>query len=392
MPSRRTVLTGAALMVAAGTLGTPTASATRPLRVTLPRPTGPHPVGTVSLHLEDRSRPAPWVSSIPTRELMISVWYPAARNPCRAVPWLTPGAAATFLAGVGLDSTQVTLPDTHAAEGVPVARTGRLPVVLYSPGFNASRVFNTAVVEDLASNGYLVVTVDHTYEALMVEFPGGRVVTGQAPDGGRPVFAEAVDIRVADFRFVLDRIADLDRGINPDVHQLPLPAGLKGAFDLSRVGMFGHSLGGATTASTMYADQRVKAGVSLDGSAIGAVAAAGLDRPYLVMDTPGKGGMNNDPALREFFSRLRAWRLALTMRDSAHYSYGDLEILYRRLASLLNMPQQELEEQVGTITPHRAMAIQRAYPLAFYDLHFRHRGQLLDDPSPAYPEVLFRAR
>jgi hypothetical protein len=56
------------------------------------------------------------------------------------------------------------------------------------------------------------------------------------------------------------------------------------------------------------------------------------------------------------------------------------------------MSQRELEEQVGTITPHRAMAIQRAYPLAFYDLHFRHRGHLLDGPSSAYPEVLFRAR
>ncbi|WP_217369363.1 hypothetical protein [Nonomuraea antri] len=38
----------------------------------LPRPTGAHPVGTVTLHLVDHSRPDPWVPAEKTRQLMLS--------------------------------------------------------------------------------------------------------------------------------------------------------------------------------------------------------------------------------------------------------------------------------------------------------------------------------
>jgi hypothetical protein len=46
----------------------------------LPEPTGPCPVGTASLCLEDVSRPDPWAAGVSARELMVSVWYPAARS------------------------------------------------------------------------------------------------------------------------------------------------------------------------------------------------------------------------------------------------------------------------------------------------------------------------
>jgi hypothetical protein len=40
-------------------------------QLTLPKPTGPQRVGTVSLHLVDKSRPDPWVSAESARELMV---------------------------------------------------------------------------------------------------------------------------------------------------------------------------------------------------------------------------------------------------------------------------------------------------------------------------------
>jgi len=44
----------------------------------LPEPTGPCPVGTTALWLTDTSRPDPWVAGALARELMVSLWYPAA--------------------------------------------------------------------------------------------------------------------------------------------------------------------------------------------------------------------------------------------------------------------------------------------------------------------------
>lgn len=86
--------------------------------------------------------------------------------------------------------------------------------------------------------------------------------------------------RVADARVVLDRLADVAGG--PERRQI-LPPSLAADLDLSKVGMFGHSLGGPTTAQAIHDDPRIRAGVNLDGPNLGSVAADGLDRPLLML-------------------------------------------------------------------------------------------------------------
>ncbi|MGW2197989.1 alpha/beta hydrolase [Streptosporangium sp. NPDC001682] len=226
---------------------------------------------------------------------------------------------------------------------------------------------------------------DHTYDAAVVEFPGGRVTVN--PDGEITDFDKAAKVRADDARFVLNQLAALQAGGNPDADRRKLPTGLRGALDLRRIGMFGHSLGGAATSSAMYADQRIKAGMGLDGAALGPVVDGGLNRPYLVVDTPGKGGMATNPQLRKFWSNLRGWRLNLTLNGAAHNSFGDDALILPLVAPLLKLSNQELRELVGTIPAARALAFQRAYPRAFFDLHLRHRGHLLDGPSRRFPEV-----
>ncbi|MFJ9434270.1 alpha/beta hydrolase family protein [Streptomyces sp. NPDC101490] len=391
--NRRTLLSSGVGLAAAMIPGplAPTAVARprreEPVRFQLSAPNGPYPLGTISLHLTDTARPDPWVPSRPCRELMISIWYPARGKATRpSVPWMPPEAADRYLSLLGLPPGRVRLGHTHGREGAPVGGpSSLLPVVLYSPGAYASRSFGTGIVEDLASHGFVVVTVDHTYDAAAVAFPGGRVETN--PAGGISDYAKALAVRTADIRFVLDRLAVLRSGGHPGVHRTPLPPGLSGALDLRRVGMLGHSLGGATTAATMLTDGRITAGASLDGGAAGPVVDAGLDRPFLVVDTPGKGGMENNPALRTFWSHLRGWRLHLTVRGAAHQSFGDDVLILPLIAPLLGMSPHDLEQDVGTIPGHRAQAFQRAYPRAFFDLHLRDRGRLLDGPSPDFPEV-----
>jgi hypothetical protein len=53
------------------------------------------------------------------------------------------------------------------------------------------------------------------------------------------------------------------------------------------------------------------------------------------------------------------------------------------------MSDKDLAGWIGSLRVGRAVRIQQAYPLAFFDLHLRHRGHLLDGPNPAFPEVRF---
>jgi hypothetical protein len=95
------------------------------------------------------------------------------------------------------------------------------------------------------------------------------------------------------------------------------------------------------------------------------------------------------PSVAELWSRLRGWRLNVQAEGALHTSYCDVQFLVPQLAHALGMSDADLQGWIGTLDPARAVRIQQAYPLAFFDLHLRHRGHLLDGPSPAFPEVKF---
>lgn len=191
---------------------------------------------------------------------------------------------------------------------------------------------------------------------------------------------------------MLDRLHALARGRNPDAEGHRLPAGLCGSPDLSRIGMFGHSLGGDTAAEVMAEDSRIRAGADLDGSINGPVATTGLDRPFLLMSSAAHG-RDNDPSWALFWSRLRGWRRDLRLLDSGHETYTDLAALIPQLERDLTLPPDViagLTDQIGTIPAGRAIAAERAYLAAFFDLHLRHgNGRLLDGPSSRFPEIAF---
>ncbi|WP_372348298.1 hypothetical protein [Streptomyces sp. KL116D] len=95
-------------------------------------------------------------------------------------------------------------------------------MLIHSPGYNADRTFNTLVIEELASWGYVVVAVDHPYDSGEVEFPDGRVVVNRPDDASDKARTAAVAVRAADLRFVLDQLTVLERGGNPDAERRPL--------------------------------------------------------------------------------------------------------------------------------------------------------------------------
>ncbi|WP_309111181.1 hypothetical protein [Saccharothrix sp.] len=157
----------AALTVVAPAVGLASAAATEPVASTLPGPTGPYPVGPTGLHLVDHDRTDPWTSR--PRELMASLWYPAAVNGSRARHLRRPWPHYDRNAGVPPGTADFAGTVTHSrTRATPLP--GRRPVVLYSPGGGHSRFLGTTLVEDLASRGYVVVGIDHT-PVGPVQFP-----------------------------------------------------------------------------------------------------------------------------------------------------------------------------------------------------------------------------
>src|SRR5262249_47279025 len=142
-------------------------------QLVLPPPTGPFAVGRVTVHWIDRSRSEPLKPDHGPRELMVDVWYPA---DSAAGPWaeyldrsaFDQPQSAERLKGylrTAYDAIKAGSVSTHAIQGAPFTRAAkRSPVLVFSHGGGEARETYTAQLGDLASHGYVVAAVTHTYD------------------------------------------------------------------------------------------------------------------------------------------------------------------------------------------------------------------------------------
>lgn len=386
-----------ALLVAGG--GVVAGAVALPLLLPVPRlpePTGPYAVGTVTYQWTDRARTDPLALAPGSpRELMVQLWYPAEPSPAlpRARYIDHPAVARATARAFGLPAftfDHLRLVRTHARVDAPVAAgEARYPVLLFSHGLGGGRGQSTALAEELASWGYVVASVDHTHEAGAVAFPDDRIVRAsvEVPPGVTEeedrIKAGWVSLRAADLRFVADELARLDAAAGG--------GRFTGRLDLARLGIFGHSLGGATALEALRLDERFKAGVALDSTLRGETVGARFDRPLLFM-TGGKGHWESEAdrtryedRLRQVSDNLRASGYRLTLDGAGHANFGDFPLFTR-------LPLHRVMNSVGPIGGRRGTRVVAAYTRAFFDQHLRgRRAILLDGPSPRYPEVRFDA-
>ncbi|MGW0683022.1 alpha/beta hydrolase [Streptomyces sp. NPDC002754] len=399
-PARRGVLAAAAALLALGAAPA-VAAAPRRMRLRLPAPSGPYPVGRVALRLVDRSRRDPWTAD-PARELMVDVRYPARSVAGHGrAPQMTAREAAGFdrlnnFEGLPAGRVDWAATRTFAHTAAPLDPRAAHPVVLYSPGVVDPRSLGTTLTDDLASRGYVVIAIDHPYDVSAVEFPGGRVAVSRLPQefgeaqrsGPAAVTAllkKTAGVRVADACFVLDVV---QRAF--DTHRLRR----------APIGMFGQSAGGFAALQTLHDDERLAAAANLDGvlayvqddhdeGGLSTVAAEGVDRPVLLMGSEGID-RRTVPSWRELWRHSGGWRRDLTLRGSRHATYTDATTLLPQIAARLDLPHETLTTWVGSVPTERAVAAQRAYLAAFFDRWLRGGdGALLDAPSPRYPEIAF---
>jgi dienelactone hydrolase len=133
--------------------------------------------------------------------------------------------------------------------------------VLFSPGRTLSRLYYSAMVQNIAGADYAVVLMDHAYEAINVEHSDGSHVSGKPPSFYDPLntqrWASLLATRVEDARFVLTQLGNFDV-------ISALGFSVEHAFDTSKAVIIGHSWGDSTTVSTLMKDPRFVGAVNMD--------------------------------------------------------------------------------------------------------------------------------
>jgi predicted dienelactone hydrolase len=368
--------------------------------VRLPTPTGSLAVGRIIDIWTDDAPATPATVSQTKRELMVWIWYPAAVGSPSATDDYMPAPLRTAVerARGPLISNFLTRDlskvHAHSLQGAEVSPHERsYPVVIMRAGASGGVVNYSSLAEDLASHGYVVVGFDVPYRTGLVVSSDGRVTRGTMENNPELCLGRLVQERercanrllsawIADIAFVLDRLDRLNTSNSPGK--------FAGRLDMTRVGVFGHSFGGATALQFCHEDSRCKAGIDLDGAPHGSVIQTGLRQPFMFLLSDHS--QEDDPEslqikanIKAIYDRLPAnARLQIAIRGSNHFTFTDDG------AVLKSHAVRALLRLFGKlrIGGRRQLAVTAYCVHSFFDACLKGpRLSRLEIVSPLYPEI-----
>jgi predicted dienelactone hydrolase len=354
--------------------------------ITLPEPTGQYQVGRIALHLTDTSRldslsPPPYAK----RELIVWIWYPASVSSTDSgvrydhAEWaskadITPNLLfRTFFARNGQKIHAHSFQNPKLSEMIP-----KYPVLLMKSGIGTLSTDYTAMAEDLASHGYIVVGSDAPYSTYKVIFPDGRIIlkTGEGNPGEAEYYSDTrvrtlhriLGIWTDDTRFVLDQIEQMNRDSSSKFFN---------RFDINTVGVFGHSFGGATAAQFCYDDPRCKAGIDMDGAPYGSVIQKGIHKPFMflladhVADTD-RVSMNIKSNVRSIHNSNQEDHYWFYLTGAEHFNFCDMPYQKEYLV-------MRLFGGTGSVGRRHATEVIRSTVLGFFDTYLKNNPKIKFD-------------
>ena len=334
----------------------------------LPEPSGQYAVGFTVLDWIDSDRDE-WFTGQPgeKRRLVVQVWYPASTTEN-----LSP---ATYLdhplQRLSMVAYQVGLPAFLIAHMQNVrcnafrdaprnTALASLPLVLFSHGLGGMKTQNSIQAEELASHGYIVVAVDHAYDAYMTVFSDGSVAdyrsaapAQQTKEEFRAFRTPQLATRTADLSFILDEITR--RMVRGD----PLWKNVQ----TNQAGVFGHSYGGATSITLAASDCRIAAAAALDGWLLPLpknIVNEGLVTPSLYI---GQGQWRGEPLNYRLLDKLMRHSengLIELFPGTRHFDFSDAP-QFSRLAKWFGLS--------GSVSRDRIRVSLNRDLLHFFDAH-----------------------
>lgn len=373
--------------------------------IRLPSLRGPFAVGRINFDLIDPARQETFVISPQgKRAIVITVYYPARSSASAAPAPYTSGKMAELLAAKAhLPTFALQLVHSHAYAHVPIA-AGTFPVVLFSPGIGTPPLEYTSTVEELASHGYIVALIYHTYSVPATIFADGHVATlneagirsenepAGASDEQTENDRDAIgSVWVADARFTLDRLTLMNAS----------DALLKGHLDLGAVGMYGHSFGGATAAEVCRRDARFKACINMDGMTFRMTTRGQIRQPFLWMASDYS--KVTDSMLHQISMTRSEFAAKIQQRNAQRTAFvsalphgfmcllkGSTHSTYITDEALFGTTVPGMQDPLATIDGGRAVDVIDAYVVAFFETFLKQQASpLMTGNASHYPEVEF---
>ncbi len=280
-----------------------------------PRVTGTHEVCVMMDTWEDENRKETYSKEDETRSVTVKFWYPK--------------------------------------------EDGNYPLVVFSHGATGMIDSNYSTCKELASNGYVVASIGHTYQAIFVKDVNGKItpISGEFynqvmksngsddPDHERVVYDYSrkwMEVRTGDVNFVLDTIISKCKAKEEDVFC---------RINLDKIGLFGHSLGGATAVAVGRQRNDIDAVINLEGSMWGEYEGY-ENGQYIINDEPyqiplldvnsgaiyeAAKSIKNGEYVNFYVGRNAADFREVVIQNISHLNFTDLPLVSPILAKLLGI-------------------------------------------------------
>lgn len=354
-------------------------------------PNGPYKVGTSIFEMLDESRQEIYSGKEEPRRFLVQVWYPAdvTAQDERAL-WMSNAdiyapAIATYIDLPSFFLNHLELVEMPAYKDAQIVNAdGAFPVILFSHGWNGFNAQNTGQAIELASHGYVVVGIQHTYGAVITVFPDGTVAPNNPSalpeDDNDPNYEEVarvlVDQWAGDMSFVLNQLSDWNNEADNSYFQ---------TLDMERVGVYGHSTGGGAAIQFCGTDPRCKAVLGMDPfmrPVSAEVIEGGVPQPSFFMFSQNWADQvdsKNNQLFNTFYPALSENLGVIVISGTKHFDFSDLPLL-SPIA-----PQLGLK---GPLKGSRVTEIIDSYLLDFFEMTLNDKpSKLFDGNFTEFQEV-----
>lgn len=216
----------------------------------LPPITGDYSVGTKSIEIIDSSRKM--LRDDSSRKWMVQIFYPSSNH--QGNYDYMPG---TIKQG-NIRGTKII---SYAKPNADIKKDIYLPVIIFVPGFGGVRQRYTILLEELASHGFIIFSIDQPYVSNFVKFPNGEIIVPNFKDIWKSrsnrnyryqYYDEAMSATIKDIKYMIDKLSFINNTY------------LKNACNVDQIILMGHSFGGNVVQHLGFKDDRVKAVVDID--------------------------------------------------------------------------------------------------------------------------------
>lgn len=378
---------------------------------------GDYLVGVRDLRLTDTSREEVFTEdSSDFRNVSVTVWYPAqdVENYTVKTYWDEEGKIEQAVADLS-GNFLFTFPDllTNSYIDAPISSVkDTYPVLIYSHSNYGINTENTILYESLASNGYIVFSINHTYESMGSLFPDGEFIASdssylaelydsndeevdalydlydqgnnstednerliEALLRGNDLLLKMVEIRTEDSIFLLDELERINSNTSDSFYN---------KLDLEKIGMFGWSLGGATTEETCITDARVKACVNMDGFPFGDVfdSSESISQPFMYI-VAGQDDEVTTVVHDMLYDKLSNDAYLISIDGATHTNFMDLPSFFEAYKYL---------GLWGSIDAEKMNTIKEDLVLHFFDQYLNDKNVDIESISNQYDETSVEAK